>query len=288
LFQRSTLGTVAGLLLLAVLAGPAQAQLLPWNIGIDGSLRTEFLFGNQVLLYRWPQGTVFDRFRTEFGPRTALVSGTCEVSPTSRLSARVAGAASILEKHTTLYHTMTDPLPGAWEVLPDFRQWEVAGLVHLRRECGYRFSFVGGLRKEFWKYVGGQADGTRGDGDFYEEFSSTIPFIALQTSLHFPWWKARFEILGSPFMTKDITGRIREGTGMVLYDGSAEKGGMLELDMQGTVAVGRRIRLGLHCRYTYQELTGEALRDGNGDRSLHPLTVQENMGVVGLNLTFVF
>jgi hypothetical protein len=288
LFLRATLRILTGLLLLAALSGVAQAQVLPWKIGIDSSFRTEFLFGNQIFLYRWPRGTQFNRFRMEFGPKLPLVSGTCEVSPTLRLSARVAGAASVLAKHTSLFHTALDPQPRAWDVRPEFRQWEVAGLVHLWTGGGYRFSFVGGFRKEFWKYIGGPADDQPGGSDLREKFTSTIPFIALQTALHFPWWKARFEFLGSPFMEKDISARIREGTNVVLYSGSAEKGGLIELDMEGTAAVGPRLRVGLHCRYTYQELYGEITRDQDGDMSLHPVSVDENIAVVGLNFTFVF
>ena len=94
---------------------------------------------------------------------------------------------------------------------PSFSGWEAAGLFHLWNDGGYRFSFTAGYREEFW---GAQGEGvglfTGVSSSVREDFSSRGPFLGLQTAVFFPWWKARFEVIGSPWITKIGSGSLNQ------------------------------------------------------------------------------
>jgi hypothetical protein len=173
--------------------------------------------------------------------------------------------------------------------MPGFKHWEAAGLIHLWNGGGYRFSIVGGYRKEYWAFEGTPSADQPANSSSSDRITSEIPFIALQTAMFFPWWKARFEVLGSPFMSKRIATEFRSGTTFkVNYDGVVDHGGLIEVELEGTASITSRIRLGAYARYSFQELYGESTRSSPTGFSRHELFAGENVAITGLNLTLAF
>jgi hypothetical protein len=280
-------------LLLCVSTAPVQGQWLPSNFGVDTSLRAGYLFGWQMTqLKEGPEtfeGGHLSRFRTEFNPRLPVLSGDFEWSPIPELSGRLAGAISVLEKDIRYVHARSDNAASSeWDVAPDYRQWEAAGLLHLWTGMGYRFSIVGGYRQEYWLYLGTPANSEPDNSYLRDKINAHIPFIAVQTAMFFPWWKARFEVLGSPFMSKKIDTQILKGGNLVRYNGTADSGGLVEFTVEGTAAVTSQLRIGLYSRYTYQELGGEMVKMSGGSASDHKLNFAEQMFIVCANFTVLF
>jgi hypothetical protein len=108
--------------------------------------------------------------------------------------------------------------------------------------------------------------------------------------MFFPWWKARFEVLGSCFMRKKISHTARDQGYFQQLDGSWNKGGFIEIQTDGTVSLTPRVRLGIFFRYTYEELQGEAFAITNiaGANPSYDFYTAKSMGSFGLNLSYVF
>lgn len=288
MFSRFLVKTFLVPLIVLVFSPCASAEVLPWGVRVDTSLRLGMLFGWQVYRYNNLPGADLDRFRMEFGPRLPILSGMCELTPVPAISGRLAGSISVLETDMTIFHAMADPQPTVWDVKPDFGYWEAAGLYHLWQGGGYRFSLVAGYRQEYWRYRGEPAGNQPAGSSLRDRFTSHIPFLAMQTSMMFPWWKARFEILTSPFMNKNVSATVRDGTTLVEYAGNADSGGLIELEVEGTANLSSRVRMGLYCRYSYQELYGEYTRADVVESPSRRLFVGENLAIVGLNTTILF
>jgi hypothetical protein len=162
----------------------------------------------------------------------------------------------------------------------------------LSNEGGYRYSIVAGYRQESWTY---RIDGNQDDNSYLrDEFVSQSPFLGLQTAMFFPWWKARFEVLGSPFMTKKISHTARDSGYYQHLDGTWNKGGFIEFQTEGTVNITPSIWLGLFARYTYEELHGEAkgtrAAPGRTDYETFPYDFYtlKSMASFGFNFSYVF
>lgn len=286
--KRVLLTCVCFFLAAAVLCGDVQAQWLPWNVSVDSSFRVGYLFGRQEFRFDNPAMTSDGHVRLELDPSMPVFEGVCEFSPTNMFSARLCGTLGGRGAGLTATRPLDTTLLGHWKVSPDAKWWEAAGLFHIWKGAGYRFSLVGGYRQEFWRYRG-DADDMGPEASYREEFTSYIPFIAMQTAVAYPWWKARFEVLGTPFMSKRVSSELDDGAGeSSSFDGWAENGGMIELLTEGTVAIGSRTRLGVYAKYTFVELDGEATVILGTTRYPQQLYVEENFGNFGLNLSMVF
>jgi hypothetical protein len=290
--SRRSLKAVAILFILAGVASPVGAETLPWNIQVDSSFRAEYLFGHQVLRHLDPNVPEVDRFSANYHPRMPVLSGTIEITPFPAISGRLTGSISVLE--STVEHVRTVAgvaLPGGrWDVKPDFSSWEAAGLYHLWSGGGYRFSFTAGYRQQTWDYQGSLSSGTP-DSPLHDSFSSHIPFIGMQTAMFFPSWKARFEVLGSPFMNMSVSNAIQQGGFALQFDGNLYRGGLIELQMAGDVSLTANVLVGLYGRYAYQELYG--LSSGTGTAaglgpSPYTVFVSGSFGTVGVDLTVIF
>jgi len=321
---------VAILFILACTAAPLYAQMLPGNIAVDSSFRIEYLIGRQTLGREftssdqghfistpppppyYPQHPdPIDRLNIQYGASLPILEGVIEVSPFQSVSGRLVGSMSVLEsiKGFTIVSgpawasvSWADPYSNPQTfyyseelstfIKPTFWSWEAAGLYHLSNGGGYRFSLVAGYRQELWRYLTtiGQDDNSY----LRDEFMSQSPFLGLQTAMFFPWWKARFEVLGSPFMTKKISHTARDQGYFQQLDGTWNKGGFIEFQTEGTVNITPSIWLGLFARYTYEELHGEA----RGTRAAPGTTVYEtfpydfytlkSMASFGFNFSYVF
>jgi hypothetical protein len=261
--------------------------------GVDSAVRIGYLQARQTVRYNeanisYAAGAVFDRFRMDYGPRVPLVSGMVELTPIRFASARGAAASSVFETGMQVFHTRDDPTPALWDLAPNYKCWEAAGLFHLWSGDGYRFSLAGGFRKDYWTYQGPLVATDSGDSWASDRLTADIPFLAMQTSMSFPWWKARCEILGSPFMTKRISTQFRTGSTLVEYEGVANKGGLLEATLEGSVGVTDRFRVGAYGRYTYEELYGQSTRKAGATISGHEIFLYETTAIGGINFEAVF
>ncbi len=108
-------------------------------------------------------------------------------------------------------------------------------------------------------------------GSLKDEYTSSIPFIGMQTSMLFPWWKARFEVLGSPFMSKRVinnfSGTLNDANAYrASTDGSATKGGLIELQMEGSVGLSPSLFVGANASYTFQTIRHLHRKIGSSSR----------------------
>ena len=191
-----------------------QAQGLLWNLGLDSSFRGELLFGSQAIRDNSSPGIAEDRFRIDSDFRLPVLTGTIEITPLTYLSGRIGGEIGVLEQQGTVRRNASSYDVAGADVIeihatPNFSGWEAAGLLNLWNDGGYRFSFTAGYRAEFW---GSHGEGvglfTGVSSSVREDFSSRGPFLGLQTAVFFPWWKARFEVIGSPWITKTGSGSL--------------------------------------------------------------------------------
>ncbi len=193
-----------------------QAQSLLWNLGLDSSFRGELLFGSQAIRDNSSPGIAEERFRIDSDFRLPVLAGTVEITPLTYVSGRIGGIISVLEQKGTVRRNGSSFGTSGSDVVeiharPSFSGWEAAGLFHLWNDGGYRFSFTAGYREEFW---GAQGEGfglfTGVSSSVREDFQSRGPFLGLQTAVFFPWWKARFEVIGSPWITKIGSGSLKQ------------------------------------------------------------------------------
>lgn len=307
--MRASTRFLAILLILLASASALEAQwFMPQRVAIDSSLRMEFLFGSQLL--RSVDGDLgpVDVFKVEYNPRLPVLAGTVEISPFRLISGRLAGALSILETDMTSSRGVVFLQPPStyvavtpisrWVTQPDYQSWEAALLYHLHKGGGYRFSLVAGYRQTVWHYHGELEQG--GDSRLRDSFSSRIPFIGMQTGMFFPWWKARFEIIGSPFMRKSSVVSIQTqstaqaGLGNVFSEQNVEtdQGGLIEFRIEGTVNLTTNLWLGVMACYHYQELYGQS----TGRSSVPPVNpanlnnyyTRESFASLGLNFNVIY
>ncbi len=288
------------LFILAGVASSAGAETLPWNIQVDSSFRAEFLFGHQEVRHldasvpstaRFLAGEGLDRFSVNFDPRVPVLAGVVEITPFPTVSGRLAGSIGVFENSTVENRRAAASLAGIeWDVKPNYSSWEAAGLYHLWNGGGYRFSVTAGYRREIWDYRGRPANGSPGS-PLHDSFASSIPFFGLQTAMIFPLWKARFEVLGSPFMSMNVSDSAQVDSFALQFDGNLYSGGLVEVQMEGNTNITPNVLVGLYSRYAYTELYGSSSGTGTvADVGLAPYTVfvNQSMATVGLNVTVFF
>jgi hypothetical protein len=274
----------------------ADAQSLPFNLGLDANIRMGYLVGQQALKGRSEEvvDPEFD-YRVNHDPSTVVISAIGEVSPVPFFSGRIGGLISVWEYSTEQLREDAFPDPSnanwlPWDVTPDLKSWEIAGLVHLSRGGGYRFSAVGGYREEFWNYSGVPTDPGPDTRFMRDKFYNHVPFFGLQSALYFPWWKARFDVTGSWFIHQEILSKVQGSTGFVQYSGTLNNGGQVEVSVEGTAMLISNLRLGVFGSYKYQELQGHSIgiEDGPGTRRAFKLFTEQSLGVLGLTMNLVF
>jgi hypothetical protein len=294
-FMHTYMKALMVLSLLVLNVGTLQAQTQPWPMGVDSSLRLELLVGSQSLRESSPTGDQLDRFRFLSNPSMPVLSGTVELSPMPWASGRLAGGLSILEPTRELSTSVgvasaDGTWAGRWNVRPHYAAWEAAGLFHLCNMGGYRFSAVAGYRGKTWKYYG--EDTSRSSER--DAFTSNIPFLGLQTSMYFPLWKARFEVLGSPFMNTVVRNTLNaSATNSSVFHLKTDRGGMIEFQMEGTMSLSPSILCGLSARLSYEELFGpldwtNSAGNPPGSQTGFDAHLVETLAFFGLNVSLLF
>lgn len=291
---------LVAILVLTSMATSLQAQMLPLNLSLDSWFGVEYLFGRQDLHQRVVTVNPFQELRTRWDPRLAVLNGTIEATPVPFASARLGGAVSVASSTPEVSRNSADIDFSTGSSLSAFKgqlksgynSWEAAGLYHLWNGGGYRFSFAGGFRREAWLYRG-DFDGLLQSENFAlrEEIVSNIPFIGLQTSMHFPWWKARFEVLGSWFVTKTFNQTVQRTSGFQEITGRNDEGGVLMFTMDGSCHITPTFLIGLQAQYSYQEFRGRSTVTSSTTSPYitgYRFFMNENLAAIGLNLTVVF
>lgn len=252
-----------------------------------------------------------ERLRIDFNNTLLVLDGVAELSPAPSLSGRGRASVSVLNpnKNITLSNgpvpvavgtNLTPPPSGTsygWngvpsEITPQFWLWEAAGLYNLYEDI-YRFSLLAGYRQESWSYPASNTSG--GHPYFQSRLVSQIPFVAMQTLMCCPGYKARFEILGSPFMNKKISLSAQDSGNTMQLDGNMTQGGFLEFQIEGNINVTQNALAGVYAQYTYESLKGGLTGisvDGFGNPSYIPTTYDfytlRNTWIIGLNCNVPF
>jgi hypothetical protein len=269
-----------------------QAESLPLDIAVDSSLRVEFLFGSQAVRSALKDSATTDfdfLMRLDSTLRLPVLSGTVEVSPLTFISGRLAGSTSILEQEGKFQRLTTRSAESVFNAKPSYTSLEAAGLCHLWKSDGYRFSITAGYRADSISLAGVGVPGISGVNLSSRDDSAIYaPFLGLQSAVFFPWWKARCELLGSPLMLKKISGSVIRSDSTVTYYGSGQ-GGLLEVQLEGTAYLTRSVFVGVHFRYTSQESNGEFTRQDNGLLiGRFPMYTDDSLAMVGLDITVIF
>lgn len=290
----STGVTFKPLLILAMLLAATSgvcAQTLPGGMGVDSSLRIQYVFGEQLLRSVESPVSPTDIFSVQYNPRVPVLAGTVEFSPASLVSARIGGSVSVLESDATSNRAVsTDTNPLDWRTRPEFWSWEAGALFHLSGGGGYRFSLTTGYRQERWQFRGPASEGSSRLNDIFTYFT---PYIGMQTSMALPWWRAKFEVLGSPFMSVRASNSLNKDGVSVYKEVEGNEGGLVEFRMEGTVGMTAACWVGLFASYSYQELYCEPVSVSSPapppeTDKLTRYYTRENRAVVGLTANLVF
>ncbi len=288
---RKVIVLVASVMWSLLSLAPVSGQVFGTGVRIDSAVRPAVLWTTQTARYEKVSASA-SIFKVDYNTLLPLTSGMVEVTPHAVFSGRVSGSVSFLEPDFNWVHgTGVDsaaPFPSRWSVTPHFISGDIAVLYHVWRGAGYRFCLVGGWRKERWEYSGDPIGNQGYNSKLADEFTSEIPFAALQTAVAFPWWKARFELLGSPFVNTEVYTLIRDGVSAVDYHGWTNDGGLIEMELEGSITLSPNIRVGAYSRWSFIETYGDSTRHHNGQVTLHDLYVRENRSIAGLNINLIF
>lgn len=279
------------------LAADCNAQLLPWNIRADSQVRVQYLFGTQIVV-PYVRGGLTERnprpqnYRIDTEPRFPVIEGEVEIMTGLPFSARGLVCTNILDSRVGSHRTIDvedgDP-SGAWNMTSKFSAWEVAGLYHIWEGGGYRFTLLGGYRYEHWLNSGSKTGGTDIGSDLDDKMAAYMPFVGLQTTMAFPLWRSRFEILGSFFMRRTVDGRRWNGDSLFLnYSGYGNAGGFVDLRMTGTVRVSQWTSVGLDGRFSYQEVYGRIEGNRHSESVSYDVLLRQVYGTVGMVFLAVF
>lgn len=277
-------------LVLTIVAVPVHALDAIEGLTVDTSVTIAYLTGTRVIRDAEPEMSLGGtRFRLESDERIPFASGTAEIMPPGRFSCRGFGGLSFFEpkrmirRSTNLNFAAVEP-DSEVTVKPKARVWEVAGLYHLYQEGGYRFSLSGGYRRQNWLY-----DGEENGITFHESLTTHIPFVGLQTTMFFPWYKARFEVIASPLVRKKVRSDVQGSNASTGFEGVLASGGFIELQLEGTVQFSSRVQAGLVGRYSFEDLRGTISGHTNGwGTTQYDTSSNENIAVIGLEATLFF
>jgi hypothetical protein len=299
---RTLFGVLASLLVMVAAPLCCWGQMLPWYPSGDSFFRVGYLLGVQdIIPYdsnidhgNSPHHNHADHYRQRFYARFPVIDGELELSAWSPFAVRGSfGVSAMRALDSSLRSSHShDPVdnPSKWGVRTDFSAWEAAGLWHLWNGGGYRFSFLAGFRQEHWENFGNNRGNSVTTASLRDDLWSQIPFLGFQTTMSFPFWRARFEFLGSPFMKRRVVGHWLQDNTYAYYDGTGTDGGFLSFRLWGFGTVWRSLALGIDTRLSYQELYGHFTSTDNhhSDVQTYKVMLRESYATFGLFLSYIF
>ena len=105
----------------------------------------------------------------------------------------------------------------------------------------------------------------------------------------YPGWRSTWQFLASRFVSKEISGWVKQPNDYGEYHCAAQGGVLIEARVQGLTNITSNLFLGLYGRYTFQDVAGvfEAVSKSSvaGPVSVH---VVENALTLQLQLTLFF
>ena len=220
------------------------------------------------------------------------MSGVLEIFPFSRLSARLSADASVYGQQNIIYGSAWWAPSGApagvySNARPGFAGFGAAGLFDVWRPAGHRFGITGGWRGEYWWYEAGNTGNSFVGAE--DNVSSSIPFAGFYAEMAYPGWRSTWQFLASRFVSKEISGWVRQPHDYGEYHFAAQGGVLLEGRIQGEANITSNLFFGLYGRYSYQNASGvfDAQSQSAGRRPMD-VNVVENTLTLQLQMTYLF
>ena len=220
------------------------------------------------------------------------MSGVLEIFPFSRLSARLSADASVYGQQNIIYGSAWWAPSGApagvySNARPGFAGFGAAGLFDVWRPAGHRFGITGGWRGEYWWYEAGNTGNSFVGAE--DNVSSSIPFAGFYAEMAYPGWRSTWQFLASRFVSKEMSGWVRQPNDYGEYHCAGQGGVLLEGRIQGEANITSNLFFGLYGRYSYQNVSGvfDAQSRSAGRRPMD-VNVVENTLTLQLQLTLFF
>ena len=105
----------------------------------------------------------------------------------------------------------------------------------------------------------------------------------------YPGWRSTWQFLASRFVSKEISGWVRQPSVFGEYNCAAQGGVLLEGRIQGEANTSSNLFFGLYGRYSYQNVSGvfDAQSRSAGRRPMD-VNVVENTLTLQLQMTYLF
>ena len=187
------------------------------------------------------------------------MSGVLEIFPFSRLSARLSADASVYGQQNIIYGSAWWAPSGApagvySNARPGFAGFGAAGLFDVWGPAGHRFGITGGWRGEYWWYEAGNTGNSFVGAE--DNVSSSIPFAGFYAEMGYPGWRSTWQFLASRFVSKEMSGWVRQPKDYGEYHCAGQGGVLLEGRIQGEANITSNLFFGLYGRYSYQNVSG--------------------------------
>lgn len=284
-------------LLIVMFVGHAIAvfgQALPPYISVEPSLRVGYLFGVHSFQDAFAPMDGQERYSIDLDFKMPVIMGIVDISPIYLASGRFSGTTSFGAPSRSLHKSAWDESPSAPEgqdldARGGFWSWEALGLLHVWRGEGHRFSITAGYRQENWYYSGEKT--TQGNSNAWsrDDLLTSGPLLGLETSLMYPGWTSRFEILLSHFMNKNIQSSFNQAGWISGHEGRAQNGALVEARLHGAANVTPRLLVGLYGRYTIAELSGTfSMKTSGNTTGSYDTHMGESFIILGSDVTILF
>ncbi len=104
----------------------------------------------------------------------------------------------------------------------------------------------------------------------------------------YPGWRSTWQFLASRFVSKEISGWVKQPNDYGEYHCSGQGGVLLEGRIQGEANITSNLFFGLYGRYSYQNVSGVFDAQSGSGRHSMDVNVVENTLTLQLQLTYLF
>jgi hypothetical protein len=110
------------------------------------------------------------------------------------------------------------------------------------------------LRSGYWWYEGRNTGNPNVGAE--DNVSSSIPFAGFFAEMAYPGWRSTWQFLASRFVSKEISGWVKQPNDYGEYHCAAQGGVLLEGRIQSEANITSNLFFGLYGRYSYQNVSG--------------------------------